>query len=69
AYIQPKPGTRVSADDILAFLREHKASVLHLPERIEMIESMPLTKADKIDKEVLRQDIGKKIGRQGGDGA
>jgi len=64
AYIQPRPGTCVRADDILAFLREHKASVLHLPERIEMIETMPLTKADKIDKAILQRDIEEKIERQ-----
>jgi len=61
AYIQPKPGANLSFEKIIAHLKEKKASVLQLPERIEFIETMPLTKAEKIDKKWLREDIEKKL--------
>jgi len=65
AYIQPKQGTRLQFNDILSFLKERKASVLHFPERIEFIDAMPFTKAEKIDKMALVKDIKEKIERKG----
>ncbi len=65
AYIQPRPGARLHFEDILSFLKERKASVLHFPERIEFIETMPFTKAEKIDKMALVKDIKEKIERKG----
>ncbi|MFH1488337.1 MAG: AMP-binding protein, partial [Pseudomonadota bacterium] len=62
AYIQPRAGAELTFDRIIAFLKERKASVIQLPERIEFIEAMPLTKAEKIDKSFLRKDIEKKLG-------
>ena len=61
AYIQPKAGTRLSFDEVISFLKEQKAAVLQLPERIEFIDAMPFTGAEKIDKRSLREDIEKKI--------
>lgn len=61
AYIQPRPGARLHFNDILSFLKDRKASVLHFPERIELIDAMPFTKAEKIDKGALVKDIEKKI--------
>jgi len=42
-------------------LKEQKASVLQLPERIEFIDAMPYTGAQKTDKRRLQEDIGKKL--------
>ena len=61
AYIQPKPGANLSFEKIIAYLREKKASVLQLPERIEFVETMPFTKAEKVDKKFLREDIEQKL--------
>jgi len=61
AYIQSKPGANLNFDKIIATLKERKASVLQFPERIEFIEDMPLTKAEKVDKKTLTEDIKKKI--------
>jgi non-ribosomal peptide synthetase component E (peptide arylation enzyme) len=65
AYIQPRPGARLHFNDILSFLKDRKVSVLHFPERIELIDAMPLTKAEKIDKGALVKDIEKKIKSNG----
>lgn len=63
AYIQPKPEANLNFDQIISYLKERKASVLQFPERIEFIEDMPLTKAEKVDKKTLVEDIKKKISR------
>jgi 2,3-dihydroxybenzoate-AMP ligase len=65
AYIQPRQETRLQFDDILSFLKERKASVLHFPERVEFIDAMPFTKAEKIDKMALVKDIKEKIANKG----
>ena len=61
AYIQPKPGTKLNFNKIISFLKDRKASVLQLPERIEFVDVLPFTKAEKIDKTALREDIEKKL--------
>lgn len=61
AYIQPKEGVKLDFDMIISFLKSKKASVLHLPERIEFIDAMPYTAAQKLDKKALRKDIERKL--------
>jgi len=64
AYIQPRPGAELDFGGIISYLKMKKASVLHLPERIEFIDAMPFTKAEKIDKEALGRDIREKLARK-----
>jgi len=61
ACIQSKPGANLSFDQIIAYLKERKASVLQFPERIEFMVDMPFTKAEKVDKKALIEEISKKI--------
>jgi non-ribosomal peptide synthetase component E (peptide arylation enzyme) len=61
AYIEPKPGADFTFDAIISFLKDQKASVLQLPERIEFITAMPYTGVQKLDKRTLREDIEKKL--------
>jgi non-ribosomal peptide synthetase component E (peptide arylation enzyme) len=61
AYIQPKQGAKLSFNEIISFLKDRKASVLQLPERIELVDAMPFTKAEKVDKTALREDIEQKL--------
>ncbi|RJR39479.1 MAG: hypothetical protein C4576_21245 [Desulfobacteraceae bacterium] len=62
AYVQPKPGAVLSFEKIITYLKEQRASVLQLPERIEFVEAIPLTKVQKVDKRALVEDIKKKLG-------
>ena len=62
AYVQKKPSAELSFEDIIARLKSLKASVLQLPERVEFIDALPLTKANKLNKRALEEDIRKKIG-------
>jgi len=59
--VQPKPRTKPSFEDIIKFLKSKGASVLQLPERIEFMDNLPLTKTNKPDKKPLREDIRKKV--------
>lgn len=61
AYIKLKPGATLTFDELIIYLKGTGASVLQLPERVEFIESMPLTNIGKIDKKVLKEDITKKL--------
>lgn len=61
AYIITKSGVKLTFDELIAFLKGSGASVMQLPERIEFIDSMPLTKIGKADKKLLKEDIIKKL--------
>lgn len=61
AYIEPRSGVMLTFEDIIAFLKAQNAAVLQLPERIEFVENMPVTKADKLDKQAIRKDIEQKL--------
>ena len=61
AYIQLEKGAQLSFDEIISFLKSQKASVLQLPERIEFIDQMPHTAAQKLDKKALMEDIKEKL--------
>jgi non-ribosomal peptide synthetase component E (peptide arylation enzyme) len=41
------------------------ASVFQLPERIEVIEELSMTKVGKVDKKKLREEIKKKLEGEG----
>jgi non-ribosomal peptide synthetase component E (peptide arylation enzyme) len=61
AYIIPKPGKKPTLQEIVSFLKGRGASVLQLPERVEFVAELPLTKVGKVDKKALRADIKKKV--------
>jgi 2,3-dihydroxybenzoate-AMP ligase/mycobactin salicyl-AMP ligase len=62
AYIEPRAGAEMTFDGVISFLKDQKASVLQLPERMEFIDAMPYTGAQKLDKKALREDIERKLG-------
>jgi 2,3-dihydroxybenzoate-AMP ligase len=61
AYIIPKPGTKPTMREIVSFLKGKGASVLQLPERVELVTELPMTKVGKVDKKALREDIKNKV--------
>jgi non-ribosomal peptide synthetase component E (peptide arylation enzyme) len=64
AYVKLVQGKTLSLDELIAHLRKQGASVLLLPERLEIIEELPLTDVGKIDKKRLRQDIIEKLEKE-----
>ena len=63
AYIQPRQGKQIGLEEINAFLKAKGASVLQYPERVELVNFLPVVGAKGlIDKKALREDIKRKIG-------
>ncbi len=65
AFVKPKQGMKVSFDEIIAYLKGKKVSVIFLPERMEVLEEMPLTNVGKVDKKRLKEEIIKKLKKEG----
>ena len=61
AYVQLKPACALSFEELVAYLKGIGASVMQLPERVEIIDAIPLTKLNKADKKWLKEDITKKL--------
>jgi cyclohexanecarboxylate-CoA ligase len=61
-YAVLAPGQEApSLADVVAYLRERKLATPKLPERLEIIDSLPMTATGKVQKHVLRADIGAKL--------
>ena len=64
AYVKPRGKAKPTLDEMVSFLKSEGASVLQLPERVELVSSMPLTKVGKIDKKALEGKIKKLVERE-----
>jgi non-ribosomal peptide synthetase component E (peptide arylation enzyme) len=62
AYCTLKEGTSLSFHDLIDYLKGMGASVMQLPERLEIIDAIPLTKVGKANKKALIEDIRQKLG-------
>ncbi|MHA1430476.1 MAG: class I adenylate-forming enzyme family protein [Candidatus Freyarchaeota archaeon] len=63
-YVVPKPGESVTLEEIIDYLKEKDVAVFKLPERMEIIDNLPRNPVGKIVKNVLREDIKKKLDEQ-----
>jgi non-ribosomal peptide synthetase component E (peptide arylation enzyme) len=62
AYIVPKHGKKLTFKEITRFLKGKKLAPYKLPERLEIIEIMPLVPAgQKIDRKRLEEDVASKL--------
>ncbi len=62
AYVAPRPGQRVTLEEMVAFLREQNIAPYKLPERLELMDRLPMVAdGQKIDKKALQQDVARKI--------
>jgi 2,3-dihydroxybenzoate-AMP ligase/mycobactin salicyl-AMP ligase len=55
ACIKTKASIAISLSEITGFLKDKGASVLQLPERVELIDEIPLTNIGKPDKKLLKE--------------
>jgi 2,3-dihydroxybenzoate-AMP ligase/mycobactin salicyl-AMP ligase len=62
AYVVARAGAKLGFEDVIAFLKSKGASVMQLPERIEFVDTIPLTKIGKADKKMLKEEVAKKLG-------
>ncbi|HIG40347.1 MAG: AMP-binding protein [bacterium] len=67
AYIVPTAGAQPSLEDLATYLREeHDFAIQKLPERIELVETLPMTATGKVQKHLLRADVAEKLAQAGG---
>ena len=65
AYIKVVEGASLSSDELLQYLLIMEAPKAHIPARIELVSSIPLTAAGKADKKVLKNAIEEKLKAEG----
>ncbi|MEQ9642142.1 MAG: AMP-binding protein [Alphaproteobacteria bacterium] len=62
AYVVPVAGARPSLQELTAHLRDvHKFAIQKMPERLEIVDTLPMTATGKVQKHVLRSDIAGKL--------
>jgi 2,3-dihydroxybenzoate-AMP ligase len=61
AFIVPKPGRTLTLEELTGFLLDKKIAKFKLPERLEIVDSFPLTGVGKISKKILREQIAAKL--------
>ncbi|GAB3002790.1 AMP-binding protein [Amycolatopsis acidiphila] len=64
AYVVPAPGTRPRLADLTGYLRGRDVATPKLPERLELLDRLPLTATGKVRKHVLRDDVTAKLAEQ-----
>jgi 2,3-dihydroxybenzoate-AMP ligase len=52
-----QPGTTLSFDELIAYLREQKIASFKLPERLEIMQEFPVSPVGKILKRELRDRL------------
>ncbi len=65
AYIVLKPGGELSFEEMVSFLRDKKIASYKFPERLEVLEELPLAGGQKVDKKALEQDVAGKLKDEG----
>jgi 2,3-dihydroxybenzoate-AMP ligase len=61
ACVIAKPGTAITFDALIAFLRERQIASFKLPERLELMDAFPVSPVGKIMKRELREMVAKKV--------
>lgn len=62
AYVVPAPGQAPpSLEDLTSYLRSRDVATPKLPERLELLDQLPMTATGKVRKHVLRADIEAKL--------
>jgi len=61
AFVVSRQGEIPTFDEIVSFLKNKEIAPYKLPERLEIIDELPYTKEQKIDKKVLRFRIAEKL--------
>jgi 2,3-dihydroxybenzoate-AMP ligase len=56
-YVVTRPGAAITLEEIRDAMHAHGVARFKLPERLEVVDELPLTKVGKVDKKALRADI------------
>jgi non-ribosomal peptide synthetase component E (peptide arylation enzyme) len=61
AYVVPRMGERLTFEEMVSFLKSKNIAPYKLPERLEILDSLPLVSGQKVDKKALEKDIARKL--------
>lgn len=64
AYVVPREDHEIRFDELISFLKEKGIADYKLPERLEVIDRLPLVGDQKVDKKILVQDITEKLQKE-----
>lgn len=56
-YVVVKPGISIALKDVVGIMQDAGCARFKFPERLEIVDDIPLTKIGKIDKKQLRENI------------
>lgn len=62
AFVVPTAGGSLTLDELKEFLLEKKIAKFKLPERLEIVQSFPLTSVGKVSKKALRERLASELG-------
>ncbi|MDP2937580.1 MAG: fatty acid--CoA ligase family protein, partial [Dehalococcoidia bacterium] len=65
AYVVPNVGEEITLPEIVQFLKKKGLATFKLPERLEVVAELPITPPSKVQKNVLREDIVRKLKAEG----
>ncbi len=60
-YVIPADGATVTLEDVVALLKKEGVATQKLPERLEIVDALPMTATGKIQKHLLRADVAGKL--------
>ena len=61
AYVVPKEGAGITLAGLVSFLQGRGLATFKLPERLELVQSLPTTGSGKVRRNVLREAIAQKM--------
>jgi 2,3-dihydroxybenzoate-AMP ligase len=63
-YLTVTDGHRIVLDDVSRLMESSGAARFKIPERLVVVDAMPMTKVGKVDKKALRADIDARLERE-----
>jgi non-ribosomal peptide synthetase component E (peptide arylation enzyme) len=65
AYVALNPGEQLTFEEMISFLKEKKIANYKLPERLEVLNELPLRGHQKVAKRELQEDLIQKVEAEG----
>jgi acyl-CoA synthetase (AMP-forming)/AMP-acid ligase II len=65
ACVELKSGHSFTFEEMVAFLKDKKIAPFKIPERLEIVDKLPLVGGLKVDKKALREDVIQKLKSEG----
>ena len=61
AYVALNPGEELTFEEMISFLKGKKIAPYKLPERVEILDELPMTGPEKVAKGELQKDLIRKL--------